>query len=67
MTKLKWYEKLLIGFIIVVLSPLLLVTIIIAGIYIPYETRQYRKKYIKSRYYLDFKQKFTRDLMHAPD
>ncbi len=67
MTKIKWYQKLLIGLVIVVLSPLLLVTIIIAGIYILYETRQYRKIYKKSRYYLDFKQKFMTSLMHAPE
>lgn len=67
MNKLKWYEKLLIGFIVVIFSPLILVFLIYAGIYALFQTPKNKKVYKESPYYLDFKQKFMTSLLYSPE
>ena len=58
MNKLKWYQKLLIGLLVVIFSPLILAFLIFAGIYALFQLPKNKKEYKKTRYYLDFKQKF---------
>ena len=67
MDKMKWYQKLLIGLIVVVLSPLILVFIVSAGIYALFQIPKNKNEYKKSQYYLDFKQKFMTSLMYSPE
>ena len=67
MKKLKWYKILLIGLLIVILSPLILAFIITAGIYLLFQISKNKKEYKKSRYYLDLKQKYMTSLMYSPE
>ena len=67
MNKLKWYQKLLIGLLVVIFSPLILAFLIFAGIYALFQITKNKKEYKKSRYYLDFKQKFMTSLLYSPE
>ena len=67
MNKLKWYQKLLIGLLVVLLSPLILICLISAGICALVQIQKNKKEYKKSRYYLDFKQKFMMDSLYSPE
>ena len=67
MNKLKWYQKLLIGLLVVIFSPLILAFLIFAGIYALFQIPKNKKEYKKSRYYLDFKQKFMTSLLYSPE
>ncbi len=66
MNKMKWYQKLWIGLLVVLFSPLILAALISAGIYAIFQIPKNKKEYKKSRYYLDFKQKFMTELLHSP-
>ncbi len=65
--KLKWYQKLLIILAIIVFSPLIILGIIIAGIYILCQIPKNKKEYQNSRYYTDFNQKFTMSNLYSPE
>ena len=67
MNKLKWCKKILIALTVVILSPLIIVGVTIAGIYTLFQTPKDKKEYKKSRYYADFKQKFTMDILNSPE
>ena len=67
MNKMKWYQKLLIGLLVVLLSPLILICLISAGICALVQIPKNKKEYKKSRYYLDFKQKFMTSLLYSPE
>ena len=67
MSKLKWCKKKLIALAVVILSPLIIVGVTIAGIYTLFQTPKDKKEYKKSRYYADFKQKFTMDILNSPE
>lgn len=67
MNKLKWYHQLLIGLLVVVFSPLILAFLISAGFYALFQIPKNKKEYKKSRYYLDFKQKFMTSLLYSPE
>ena len=67
MYKMKWYQKLLIGLLVVLLSPLILICLISAGICALVQIPKNKKEYKKSRYYLDFNQKFMTDLLYSPE
>ena len=67
MSKLKWYQKLFIGLIIIIFLPLILAFIIIAGIYTLFQMPKKKKEYKSSRYYLDFKQKFMTSILYSPE
>lgn len=67
MNKLKWYQKILIGFVVIIFSPLILVFIIIVEIYALFQIPKNRKAYKSSRYYLDFQQKFMISLPYSPE
>lgn len=67
MSKLKWYQKLLIGLSVIVFSPLILAFIIIAGVYTLFQIPKEKKKYKRSRYYLDFKQKYMIGILYSPE
>ncbi len=67
MNKLKWYKKVLIGLMLAVFSPLILAAVIVWGIFALFQNLKNKKKYKKSRYYLDFRQKFMTDLLYCPE
>lgn len=67
MNKMKWYQKLLIGLLVVIFSPLILAFLIFAGIYALFQIPKNKKEYKKSRYYLVFKQKFMTSLLFSPE
>ena len=50
MNKLKWCKKILIALTVVILSPLIIVGVTIAGIYTLFQTPKDKKEYKKSRY-----------------
>ena len=67
MNKMKWYQTLLIGLLVVIFSPLILAFLISAGIYALFQIPKNKKEYKKSQYYLDFKQKFMTSLLYSPE
>ena len=64
---IKWYQKLLIAFIVIIFSPLIIPGVIIAGIYILIHMQKSKKEYKNSRYYADFGQKFTTSILDSPE
>ena len=58
MNNMKLYQKLLIALLVVLLSPLVFIYLISAGICSLVQMPKNIKEYKKSRYYLDFRQKF---------
>lgn len=67
MDKVKWYEKLLIVLVVIIFLPLIFAAIIIAGVSALFRIPKNKKEYKKSRYYLDFKQKFMTSLLYSPE
>lgn len=70
MDKPKWYRKFLIVLLIVIFSPLIIMIIIwiaIGGIYTAFRMPKLKKAYKNSRYYADFKRKFTADILYSPE
>ncbi len=68
MNKLKWYQKLLIVLTVIIFSPLIVAGIIIAGMYYTlFKMPKNKKVYKNSRYYEDFKQKFTMSILYSPE
>lgn len=67
MNKQKWYQKLLIGLLIVVFSPLILAFIIFVSIYGLFQFPKIKKNYKSSRYYSDFKQKFMMSIPYSAE
>lgn len=67
MNKLKWYQKLLIALTIIIFSPLIIAGVIIAGICTWIQMSKDKKEYKNSRYYADFKQKFTTSILYSPE
>ena len=67
MNKLKWCKKILIALTVIILSPLIIVGLTFAGICILFQIPKDKKRYKNSRYYADFKQKFTMDILNSPE
>ena len=70
MNKQKWYMKLLIALLIIIFSPLIIMIIIwiaIGGIYTAFRMPKMKREYKNSRYYADFKRKFTADILYSPE
>lgn len=67
MSKLKWYQRFLIGLAVVVLSPLILAFIIIAGVCAVFQIPTNKKEYKRSPYYLALKQKFMTGILYSPE
>lgn len=67
MNKPKWYQKILIGISVIVLSPLILAFIIIAGVYTLFQIPKDKKEYKSSKYYSDLKQKFRLGILSSPE
>lgn len=51
---MKWYNKLLIGLLVIVFSPLIIAFVLIALVYVLLQTPKTRKEYKNSQYYKDF-------------
>lgn len=52
---------------VIVFSPLIILGIIIAGIYILFQMPKNKKEYKNSRYYADFQQKFMTGILYSPE
>ena len=59
MTQMKWYEKVLTVFLIVLISPLIILGLLLAVPSLAREYRRSKKEYYKSPYYATFKKKFA--------
>ena len=62
--------KLLIALLIIIFSPLIIMIIIwiaIGGIYTAFRMPKMKREYKNSRYYADFKRKFTADILYSPE
>lgn len=64
---MKWYKKLLIFLCVVVLSPLILTSVLIAVISYLFQLPKDKKLYKNSSYYKDFKLKFMEYRFHSPE
>ena len=67
MNKTKWYQRLFITLTVIIFSPLILIGIIIAGIYILLQMPKMKKEYKNSRYYADLQHKFMMGIPYSPE
>ena len=67
MSKLKWYQVLLITLAGIIFFPLIIALIIIAELYTLFQMPNNKKEYKNSRYYADFRQKFRTSILYSPE
>lgn len=64
---MKWYEKILVGVFIILLSPLILVLLILWVISLPFMAIHERREYKKSAYYKNIGTPFNKQILYSPE